>query len=96
VNTRTPKTQTSKTLVTRSPLVLPVTPARLKEVVMELATAIDRRRLRPTIAELDSLAYLCDRAHLPAEAARIRRWLGHESTFDPDLLSIDEYNTEGS
>lgn len=49
---------------------------RMAEAVAKLAVAIDTGECRPEPLELEALAVLCDRQRLPADAARVRRWMG--------------------
>jgi hypothetical protein len=53
----------------------PIRPRYLATVVAKLAEAIAAGEVTPAPGELEALAVVCDRAQLPAEAARIRRWL---------------------
>jgi hypothetical protein len=48
---------------------------RLAEAVAKLAVAIASGRCLPTLDELEALASICIAHDLPAEAARIRRWM---------------------
>jgi hypothetical protein len=48
---------------------------RIADVVAKLATAIAAGEMIPEPAELHALAAVCDHHHLPAEAARVRRWM---------------------
>ncbi|HMF61630.1 MAG TPA: hypothetical protein VK595_14715 [Vicinamibacterales bacterium] len=49
--------------------------ARLQAAVHNLAVAIERGECTPTRVELEALAQLCQEQWLPAEAARVRRWM---------------------
>jgi hypothetical protein len=53
---------------------------QLQQYVQQLAIAWDSAseigQPDHTAQDLDALAIACDANHLPAEAARIRRWLG--------------------
>lgn len=48
----------------------------LRKAVATLAGVIAKGTVTPARLELEALAYLCDSAHLYAEAARVRRWMG--------------------
>jgi len=50
--------------------------ALLRAAVAQLAVALDAGAVTLTIGDLEALAMLCDGHQLPAEAARVRRWLG--------------------
>lgn len=57
----------------------PTTPEarqRLVECIAKMARAIDAEECDPEPVELEALAAICDQAQCPAEAARVRRWLG--------------------
>jgi len=48
---------------------------RIAAGIMRLAAAIDRGEVVPLMAELEAAVAVCEAYDLPAEAARIRRWL---------------------
>jgi len=50
--------------------------ALLRGAVAQLAVALVRGAVTLTVDDLEALATLCDGFQLPAEAARVRRWLG--------------------
>jgi hypothetical protein len=47
----------------------------LQRCIRELGVAIASGECTPLIVELEALAEICDDARLPAEAARVRRWM---------------------
>jgi hypothetical protein len=49
---------------------------RCAEAVEKMAPAIASGECDPTVEELRALAKVCDDYSFPAEAARVRRWLG--------------------
>lgn len=56
-------------------LVEPATRETLRRCVAELALAIAAGDVTPLFEELQALAVACDEQGLPAEAARVRRWM---------------------
>jgi hypothetical protein len=48
---------------------------RLQQAVAKKARALETGAHEIDVAELQALAGICDDAHLPIEAARIRRWI---------------------
>jgi hypothetical protein len=52
---------------------------RLKDAVARLALALANEECIPTLVELQALAELCEAQYLPAEAARVRRWIAGAS-----------------
>ncbi len=51
-------------------------PQRLRLRIQSLSGELDRGECTATVAELDIIAAICERAGLPDEAARVRRWIG--------------------
>ncbi len=49
---------------------------RLVAAVTQMAVAIDQDHVIPTLDELRAIAAMCDEFQLPAEGARVRRWMG--------------------
>jgi len=49
---------------------------RLAECIAQMAIAIDRGTVTPTEPELRALVQVCDDSQCPAEASRVRRWMG--------------------
>jgi hypothetical protein len=49
---------------------------RLAEAIAKMATAIDLGECVPTLEELKAVVQTCDEQQLPAEASRVRRWMG--------------------
>lgn len=50
-------------------------PTRTQRMITELAAAIANGEVTPGPWELEALAVICDDEQLPAEAARVRRWM---------------------
>ena len=50
--------------------------AWVQQFIAHFAKALDASAVRPSLEELRAILEICEELRLPAEAARVRRWLG--------------------